>query len=62
MILKITVTPKNIENRWKVFDHNYKKYMDNKNATTRGRKKFEFVSQREEACGKKKNITPEVQF
>lgn len=59
-ILQKTVTSKNVENRWKVLDRNFKKYVDNKNSTGRGRKFFEFASEMEEACGNKKNIRPEI--
>ncbi|PSN30918.1 hypothetical protein C0J52_28108 [Blattella germanica] len=36
---KVKTTPQNCENRWKVLERNYKKYIDNKNSTGRGIKR-----------------------
>lgn len=45
--LKIEVTDVNCQNRWKVVERNYKKYVDNTNSTGRGRKYFEYVEEME---------------
>lgn len=57
-LLGINVTPKNCENRWKVLDRNYKRWVDNQKSTGRGRKVFEFADEMNDVYGKKKNINP----
>lgn len=58
--LNITVTPSSFENRWKVVDRNYKKYIDNNTSTGRGRKFFEYANEMQELLGEKKNVFPTV--
>lgn len=50
--------PRHVENRWKVLERNYRKYIDNKNATGRGRIKFEFAEYMDAIYEKKKNLNP----
>lgn len=59
-MLKMEISAKNAENRWKVLERNYKKYVDNQNSTGRGRKYFEFHMEMEDIYGKKRNIRPEI--
>ncbi|XP_031329710.1 uncharacterized protein LOC116160610 [Photinus pyralis] len=59
-MLNVIVTPTSCENRWKVLDRNYKKYVDNNNATGRGRKHFEFAEDMQELFGGKKKVHPEL--
>ncbi|KAI4456750.1 hypothetical protein MML48_8g00017049 [Holotrichia oblita] len=53
-------SPQDCENRWRVLDRNYKKYIDNKNNTGSGRRYFEFAEEMGELFGKKTNIFPEL--
>lgn len=53
-------TPTNCENRWRVLERNYKKYIDNNNKTGRGRKHFEFADEMDDIFSKKRNINPEI--
>ncbi|KAI4463218.1 myb/sant-like dna-binding domain [Holotrichia oblita] len=48
------------ENRWRVQERNYKKFVDNNNSTGRGRKCYEYAEAMENIFGKKKNIYPEI--
>lgn len=50
----IRCTPSNCENRWRVLERNFKKYIDNSNKTGRGRKDFEYADEMNEVLGKKK--------
>lgn len=50
----INSTPNNVENRWRVLDRNFKKYVDNNKQTGGGRKIFPYAQQMEEILGKKK--------
>lgn len=59
-LLQINVTWNQCENRWRVIERGYKKFIDNKNATGRGRKFFEYENEMEEILGKKKNLFPEL--
>ena len=36
-VVGVIVTPNHCENRWKVLDRNYKKYVDNQSSTGRGK-------------------------
>lgn len=49
----------NCENRWKVLERNYKKFVDNSNKTGRGRKVFEYSEEMKDILGVKKNIYPQ---
>lgn len=51
--LKINVSASNCENKWRVFDREYKKYVDNKNKTGGGQKFFEFTDEMDEIFRKK---------
>ncbi|KAF5299139.1 hypothetical protein FQA39_LY02312 [Lamprigera yunnana] len=57
-LLNTEISPKNYENPWKVFDRNYKKWIDNKNSTGHGRKLFEFSKEMDDIYGKKRSINP----
>ncbi|CAH1113894.1 unnamed protein product [Psylliodes chrysocephalus] len=46
-------TANNCLNRWRVFERNYKKFVDNQNKTGRGRKHFEYKAEMVEIFGKK---------
>lgn len=56
----MNVTDANCLNRWKVIERNYKKYIENENATGRGRKYFEYTQEMEDIMGKRKSIRPEL--
>lgn len=51
-------TPNVVENKWRVLERTYKKFLENKNATGRGRKDFKFFEQMDRILGKKRNINP----
>ncbi|KAL1489602.1 hypothetical protein ABEB36_013551 [Hypothenemus hampei] len=53
-------TPANCENRWRVLERNYKKYIENNSQTGRGRKYFEFAEQMDTIFNKKRNVNPEI--
>ncbi|XP_072389785.1 uncharacterized protein [Diabrotica undecimpunctata] len=55
----VNCTPANCENRWRVLERNFKKYIDNAKKTGRGRKDFEFAEEMGQILGTKKNIVPE---
>ncbi|CAG9812849.1 unnamed protein product [Phaedon cochleariae] len=55
---KITVLPTKCENRWKVLERNYKKFIDNNNKTGRGAKFFEFEKEFDDIYGRKASIKP----
>ncbi|KAL1488143.1 hypothetical protein ABEB36_015101 [Hypothenemus hampei] len=57
-IHNIDVSPSNVENRWRVLERNYKKFVDNNKKTGRGRVTFDYAKEMEEILGKKKNIHP----
>ncbi|XP_050516467.1 uncharacterized protein LOC114340190 [Diabrotica virgifera virgifera] len=46
----------NCENRFKVLERNYKKFVDNQNKTGRGRRVFEYFEEMNELYGGKKNV------
>ncbi|XP_050505708.1 uncharacterized protein LOC126883981 [Diabrotica virgifera virgifera] len=48
------------ENRWRVLERAYKKFIDNKNKTGRGKKYFEYEAEMNEIFKGKMNIKPEV--
>lgn len=58
--LSINVTGAQCENRWRVLERNYKKYVDNNKKTGRGRKTFEYAEEFDEIFGRKRNIHPEL--
>jgi len=57
---KMKITPNNCENRWRVLERNYKKYVENKNSTGRGKKYFEFSEEMDQIFAHKKNVHPEI--
>lgn len=59
-ILHHNMSPGNCENRWRVLERNYKKFIDNNNKTGRGRKDFEFSKEMDEIFLKKRNVHPEI--
>lgn len=59
-LLNVEVTTAHCENKWRVLERSYKKFIDNQKSTGRGRKYFEFFQEMEEILGKKKSITPEI--
>lgn len=54
------ITAENCHNRSKVVDRNYKKYTENKTATGRGRRYFEYVDEMDKIFEKKKSMNPEL--
>lgn len=54
----LDVTEENCHNRWRVVERNYKKYIDNQNATGRGRRYFEYIEEMNKIFGTKRNIHP----
>ncbi|CAG9840738.1 unnamed protein product [Diabrotica balteata] len=44
----ISTSPSQCENRWRVVERNYKKFVDNKNQTGAGRREFEYLGPMEE--------------
>lgn len=56
----VTVTPSNCENRWRVVERNYKKYIDNNNKTGKGRKQFEYADEMDAIFQKRRNVYPEL--
>lgn len=60
LINKMKITPNNCENRWRVLERNYKKYIENKNGTGRGKKYFEFSEEMDQLFKHKKNVHPEI--
>ena len=54
------INPNNCENRWRVLERNYKKYVENKNSTGRGRKHFDFIEEMDQIFAHKKNVHPEI--
>ncbi|XP_050505171.1 uncharacterized protein LOC126883571 [Diabrotica virgifera virgifera] len=50
----------NCENRFKVLERNYKKFIDNQNKTGRGRRVFEYFEEMNELYEGKKNVFPRV--
>ncbi|GLV33239.1 hypothetical protein CBL_08407 [Carabus blaptoides fortunei] len=58
--INIKVSGNNCQNRWKVLERNYKKFVDNQYKTGRGCKHFEYEKEMREIVGKKKNVHPEI--
>lgn len=56
----VNVAAAHCENRWRVLERNFKKWIDNKNQTGAGRKFFEYAEEMNQIIGKKKNINPSV--
>lgn len=54
------VTASHCENRWRVIERNYKKYIDDNNKTGRARKIFEYSTEMDEIFGGKRNVNPEI--
>lgn len=57
---KMKINPNNCENRWRVLERNYKKYVENKKGTGRGKKYFEFSEEMDQIFAHKKNVHPEI--
>lgn len=57
-ITKTNISGTNCENRWKVLERNYKKYLDNSKLTGRRRKMFDYADIMHGILGKKRNIHP----
>lgn len=57
-ILKIKVLPSYCENRWKVLERSYKKFVDTNKKTGQGRRDFEFSEEMNDILGGKKNLNP----
>lgn len=56
----VNVTAANCENRWRVLERNFKKYVDASNKTGSGRRQFGYADEMNEILGKKKNVCPEI--
>ncbi|CAH1100699.1 unnamed protein product [Psylliodes chrysocephalus] len=59
-IHKVTIALSKCENRFKVLDRKYKKFVDKNAKTGRGRTNFEFEKEFEEIYGGKSNVHPQV--
>lgn len=57
---QIYVTPGHCENRWRVLERNFKKYVDDSKKTGMGRKHFEYHEEMYDVLGKKKNVCPQL--
>lgn len=55
-----TITAKHCENRFRVLERNFKKFVDGQNKTGRGRKHFEFEQEMQELMGDKSNYNPKL--
>lgn len=53
-------SPSNCENKWKVLDRTFKKFIDNQSQTGRGRKTFLFFEEMHEIYQKKRNLYPPI--
>lgn len=58
----LNISAAHCENRWKVLERNYKKYIDNNKNTGRGRKDFEYSNEMEEIFRKKKTYIRQYYF
>lgn len=56
----LKVLPSHCENRWKVLDRAYKKFIDNNNRTGCGRAYFEYAEAMEDIVGHKRNVKPVI--
>lgn len=59
-LTKTKITAANCDNRWKVLERSYKKYIDNSKKTGRGRKNFEYADIMNDILGAKRNIHPVI--
>lgn len=57
---QINVTPGHCENRWRVLERNFKKYVDDSKKTGMGRKHFEYREEMYDILGKKKTVCPQL--
>ncbi|XP_074038224.1 uncharacterized protein [Leptinotarsa decemlineata] len=57
---KLKYSAGNCENRWRVLERNYKKYIENNSKTGRGRRYFEFAEEMDAIFQKKRSINPEI--
>lgn len=55
---KVNITATHCENRWRVVDRNYKKYILNEKNTGSGREHFEYKTEMEALTGKKRSLRP----
>lgn len=58
-LLKIKVSPSQCENRWRVLERGYKKYVDDQSSTGRGKNFYEYEEEMNCILGKK-NVFPEL--
>ncbi|XP_068083684.1 uncharacterized protein [Anabrus simplex] len=58
--LQMNISPNHCENRWRVLERNHKKYVDNKNATGRGRKYFDYAEEMDRIFAEKKTVNPVI--
>ncbi|XP_050516629.1 uncharacterized protein LOC126891495 [Diabrotica virgifera virgifera] len=58
--LLLNVSPSHSENKWRVLERGYKKFIDNQNKTGRGRKFFEFKDEIDSIFKKRGNVHPEI--
>ncbi|KAL1493944.1 hypothetical protein ABEB36_009623 [Hypothenemus hampei] len=59
-ILGTNISPHNCENRWRVLEGGYKKFIDGKNTTGNGRTYFEFEEEMNQIFQGKKNVKPVI--
>lgn len=55
-LLRVTVSPSQCENRWRVLERGYKKFVDNQSSTGRGKRFLEYEEEMSSILGKKKNL------
>lgn len=59
-LLRTNVTAGHVENRWRVLERAYKRYVDNQNKTGQGKKYFEYLEEMDAIFKGKKNVNPVV--
>lgn len=59
-LLNSNFTPNNCENRWRVLERAYKKYIDNQNKTGQGKKYFAYLEEMDKIFRGRKNVEPVV--
>nr|XP_023024480.1 uncharacterized protein LOC111512571 [Leptinotarsa decemlineata] len=59
-ILESNYSSSHVENRWRVVERSYKKFVDNQTKTGRGKKYFEYQEEMDNIFRGKKNVKPDV--
>lgn len=58
--LKKIISPSQCENRWRVLERAYKKYLDNQNSTGQSRKYFEYLEEMNDIFRGRRNVDPPI--